>query len=135
MTDTPDPIEPAPSDPISTEDADNAALETLVHELDRLRAETHHLRARVRELEGLADEDPLAPVLNRRAFMREMRRIMAFAERYNVEAALVYLDLDGFKAVNDTFGHSVGDEVLMHVAKVLNASVRESDIVGRLGGD
>jgi diguanylate cyclase (GGDEF)-like protein len=74
-------------------------------------------------------------VLNRRAFVREMSRIMSFGERYDLAASLIYVDLDGFKAVNDTHGHAAGDAALTYVANLLVANVRESDVVGRLGGD
>jgi diguanylate cyclase (GGDEF)-like protein len=74
-------------------------------------------------------------VLNRRAFMRELGRISTFAQRYGADASLVYFDLDGFKSVNDRFGHAAGDAALKTVAERLVANVRDSDIVGRLGGD
>jgi diguanylate cyclase (GGDEF)-like protein len=83
----------------------------------------------------LADLDPLTPVLNRRAFEREMQRAIASADRYGEELSLVYFDLNGFKDVNDLFGHAAGDAALKHVADVLAANVRGSDIVGRMGGD
>ena len=75
------------------------------------------------------------PILNRRAFVREMSRIMSFAERYDLPASLLYFDLDGFKAINDTYGHATGDAALAHVSAILIESTRESDVVGRLGGD
>ena len=87
------------------------------------------------EAERLADRDPLTPVLNRRAFVRELQRGAAFCARYGAPASLVYIDLDGFKAVNDRFGHAAGDAALAVVADILAGAVRESDVVGRLGGD
>jgi diguanylate cyclase (GGDEF)-like protein len=101
----------------------------------RLKAELASVRARLAEVELLADRDPLAPVLNRRAFLRELHRTIAYCQRYGAEAALVFFDLDGFKAVNDTYGHAAGDAALRVVAATLAAHVRESDVVGRLGGD
>jgi diguanylate cyclase (GGDEF)-like protein len=101
----------------------------------RLEAELVATRARLAEVELLADHDALAPVLNRRAFLRELQRTAAYCERYGADAALVFLDLDGFKAVNDTFGHAAGDEALRAVASVLSQNIRESDVLGRLGGD
>jgi len=101
----------------------------------RLRAENAALRARLAEVERLADHDALTPVLNRRAFTRELARTIAYCERYGADAALVFFDLDGFKAVNDVHGHAAGDLALKVVAEVLSANVRESDLVGRLGGD
>jgi diguanylate cyclase (GGDEF)-like protein len=101
----------------------------------RLKAELAATRARLAEVELLADRDPLAPVLNRRAFLRELHRTIAYCDRYGAEASLVFFDLDGFKAVNDGFGHAAGDAALRVVASTLAGHVRESDVVGRLGGD
>ena len=111
------------------------ALKTLLGEIDDLRGEVGRLKGQLSEMEGLADRDVLTPVLNRRAFMRELGRIATFAARYGADASLVYFDLDGFKSVNDRFGHAAGDAALRAVAERLVANVRDSDIVGRLGGD
>ena len=92
-------------------------------------------KARLEAVETVADQDGLLPLLNRRAFVREMSRMISFAERYDVPASLIYFDLDGFKAVNDAHGHAAGDAALTYIADLLRANVRESDIVGRLGGD
>lgn len=112
-----------------------AALLELMGEVDRLRGEADGLRRRVRELEALADTDPLVEVFNRRAFVRELARAIAFAERYSLETSLVYVDLDDFKHINDRYGHAAGDAVLRHVASFLVSHVRQSDFVGRMGGD
>jgi diguanylate cyclase (GGDEF)-like protein len=112
-----------------------AALATLLAELDDLRGEVARLKARLTEAEDLADRDGLTPLLNRRAFVRELHRVRTFAQRYGSPASLVYFDLDGFKAVNDRFGHAAGDAALRAVAERLTANVRESDVVGRMGGD
>ena len=111
------------------------ALLTLMGEVDQMRRETERLRGRVRELESLADHDVLLPVLNRRAFLREVSKALALAERHNAPSTLVYMDLNGFKAINDAHGHAAGDEALRHVSQLLMAHVRETDAVGRLGGD
>jgi diguanylate cyclase (GGDEF)-like protein len=112
-----------------------AALTTLLGEIDELRKEVGRLKARLSEAELMADKDPLTPLLNRRAFVRELGRVIAFIQRYGGPASLIYFDLDGFKAVNDRFGHAAGDAALNCVAQRLSANVRESDIVGRIGGD
>ncbi|WP_417486287.1 GGDEF domain-containing protein [Maricaulis sp.] len=111
------------------------ALLSLMGEVDQLRKETERLRGRVRELESLADHDVMLPVLNRRAFLREVSRALALAERHNAPSALVYFDLNGFKAINDQYGHAAGDAALHHVSNLLTAHIRETDAVGRLGGD
>jgi diguanylate cyclase (GGDEF)-like protein len=111
------------------------AIATLVIELNDLRADIQRLKARLQEAETAADEDPLTSAKNRRAFIRELKRIAAFAQRYDAPASLVYFDLDDLKGINDRFGHAAGDAVLKAVAARLASHVRESDIVGRMGGD
>jgi diguanylate cyclase (GGDEF)-like protein len=111
------------------------ALQTLMTEIKDLRNEVSVLKLRLNEAQGLADMDVLTPVLNRRAFLREMKRVAAFAQRYGSPASVVFFDLDNFKNVNDRFGHAAGDEALKAVAKRLLGNVRESDVVGRMGGD
>ena len=111
------------------------ALSTLAAELgerdDRLAA----AEARTAELERLADSDSLPGVLNRRAFTRELQRALAMAERHAAKAALLFADVDGLKKVNDTRGHLAGDAALLHVARIVVAHTRRTDVVGRLGGD
>lgn len=115
-------------------DAEQAILR-LLDEIEALRAELEANKRRIAYLENLADRDPLTPVVNRRAFMRELERAKSYAERYGGPASLIYLDLDGMKALNDAHGHACGDRALMVVAETLVANVRASDVVGRLGGD
>jgi diguanylate cyclase (GGDEF)-like protein len=103
--------------------------------LERLEGDVEQLSKRLNAAEQLADQDPLTPLLNRRAFTRELQRAIAAAERYDEPLCLVYFDLNGFKAINDLYGHAAGDAALQRVAEVLVANVRTSDIVGRLGGD
>lgn len=112
-----------------------AAIQTLLGELDGLKAEVNRLKARLDEAESLADRDTLTPLLNRRAFVREMGRARAFAERHGFPLSLVYFDLDGFKEVNERLGHAGGDAALQTVAERLTANMRESDVLGRMGGD
>jgi diguanylate cyclase (GGDEF)-like protein len=112
-----------------------AALAGLSGEVGRLQAELAQAQARLAEAERLADRDPLTGLLNRRGFGRELRRAAAFSARHGVPAAVVYLDMNGFKAVNDTLGHDAGDAALAHVARLLEGNIRETDAAGRLGGD
>jgi diguanylate cyclase (GGDEF)-like protein len=112
-----------------------AAIATLMTELDDLRGEVTRLKAKLAEAEDLADRDALTPVLNRRALVRELSRIRTFSQRYGSPASVVYFDIDGFKTVNDRYGHAAGDAALQAVAQRILANVRESDIVGRMGGD
>ena len=112
-----------------------AAVQNLLGEIDDLRGEVTRLKGRLAEVEDLADRDALTPLLNRRALLRELGRIRTFAQRYGSPASLVYFDLDDLKGVNDRLGHAAGDAALKAVAERLLAHVRESDIVGRMGGD
>lgn len=93
------------------------------------------LTRRIADLERMAVTDELTGLLNRRGFEAELAHALALARRYGEQGVLVYIDLDGFKLVNDTYGHDAGDEVLRQVARLLGSAVRATDIVGRLGGD
>ena len=112
-----------------------AALEQLMSEVHRLREELELAKRRIQHLEDLADLDALVPVANRRAFVRELSRLMAFAERYGAPGSVIYFDINGMKEINDTFGHNAGDAAIRHVSEILLRNVRGSDVVGRLGGD
>lgn len=111
------------------------AVMRLMDEADTLKQELQQMRVRLEQVETAADQDQLLPILNRRAFVRELTRHIGFAARYATASSLVYFDLDGFKLINDSYGHAAGDAALSHFANTLLAHVRDSDVVGRLGGD
>lgn len=111
------------------------AIMTLMREVDSLRGELNLARRRLEELEKLADQDALIPMPNRRAFVRELSRMLSFSDRYGGDNSIIYFDVNGLKRINDTYGHNAGDALLAHVATVLSENVRESDMVARLGGD
>ena len=90
---------------------------------------------RVAELEAAADTDFLLDIPNRRGFERELQRAVAYMRRYRASGALIVLDVDRLKPINDSFGHAAGDEVLKAIATTLTRQIRASDVVGRLGGD
>ncbi|MDH5298995.1 MAG: GGDEF domain-containing protein [Desulfobulbaceae bacterium] len=90
---------------------------------------------RTRELAELASKDGLTGLLNQRNFYEELRRELARNQRQIDVVTLIYFDLDGFKAVNDTLGHHRGDEILLQVAEVIRRVVREEDLAARYGGD
>jgi diguanylate cyclase (GGDEF)-like protein len=112
-----------------------AAAVRLNAEVERLAAELQASRERVANLEATLDIDPLTETLNRRGFERELKRSLAYVKRYGATAALIYLDLDDFKPVNDRHGHAAGDAVLKAIAAALSSRVRASDVVARIGGD
>ena len=87
------------------------------------------------QLRRLADHDPLTDLLNRRGFELALDRTIAYAERYPLNGALLMLDLDGFKKVNDSLGHDAGDRVITAIGRVLRDRLRGSDVIARLGGD
>jgi diguanylate cyclase (GGDEF)-like protein len=107
----------------------------LAAEVARLQEELAAARVQMAALAARAEIDPLTNILNRRGFERELKRSLAYVKRHGTSAALVYLDLDGFKLVNDQHGHAAGDAVLKAVAMVLVRHVRASDVVARIGGD
>ena len=91
--------------------------------------------ARIDELQASADTDFLLDIPNRRGFERELIRSIAYIKRYHASGALIVLDVDRLKPINDAFGHAAGDQVLKDIAATLSRQVRSSDVIGRLGGD
>ena len=100
-----------------------------------LRSKLKAAERRVAELEAAADTDFLLDIPNRRGFERELQRAIAYMKRYRASGALIVLDVDRLKPINDSFGHAAGDEVLKAIASALTRQIRASDVVGRLGGD
>lgn len=92
-------------------------------------------RLRIEEMSRVACTDGLTGAYNRRGFEQEFNRALAAANRYDETGVLVYIDLDGFKPINDTYGHAAGDKVLTEVVRLLSDHVRPHDLVARLGGD
>ena len=86
-------------------------------------------------MQATAETDFLLAILNRRGFERELNRSIAYIKRYHATAALIVLDVDRLKPINDAFGHAAGDQVLQEIVKTVSSQVRASDVVGRLGGD
>jgi diguanylate cyclase (GGDEF)-like protein len=109
--------------------------DTLLAEVRRLRAEIAQLNERVELLDRLAYQDVLIDLPNRRGFMRQLEGTIDRVSRYDDSAAMLFVDIDGLKMINDTFGHQAGDEALILVAQMLSEGVRKSDCVARLGGD
>jgi diguanylate cyclase (GGDEF)-like protein len=101
----------------------------------RLKVQLAKAFARIDELESSADTDFLLGIPNRRGFERELNRSIAYIKRYHASGALIVLDVDRLKPINDAYGHAAGDEVLKAIVAVLLRHVRASDVIGRLGGD
>ena len=118
-------------------------IHSLLEELDHGKKELEEyaesleetVAKRTEQLARLASRDGLTGLLNQRSFYEELRREIAHTLRTDGEMALLYMDLDGFKAVNDTKGHRRGDEILIGVAEVIRRVVRAEDIPARYGGD
>lgn len=111
------------------------AIMMLMSEVDNMRNELEIAHRRISELEKLADQDSLIEISNRRAFVREMTRMISYSDRYGIDSSLVFLDMNDLKVINDTYGHKAGDLALVHIAKIMVNNLRDSDIIGRLGGD
>ncbi len=107
----------------------------LAAEVARLQDEIVQLRKRVEQLDALAHQDSLCDLPNRRGFMRVLERTIDRVKRYEEQAAILFVDLDGLKMINDSSGHGAGDEALIEVSKMLVGGVRKSDLVARIGGD
>jgi diguanylate cyclase (GGDEF)-like protein len=120
----------APAPRLSVVAANDAKLT-----IRRLRAELARALARIEELQASADTDFLLDIPNRRGFERELNRSIAYIKRYRASGALIVLDVDRLKPINDAFGHAAGDQVLKAIVTALLGQVRSSDVVGRLGGD
>lgn len=112
-----------------------SAFNVMISEIDSLRLDVEQLKLSLAEAEASADHDTLAPIYNRRAFVREAQRILAMVKRHEVQASLIYFDLNNFKAINDAHGHPAGDAVIRAIGEILIRQTRETDIVGRIGGD
>lgn len=100
-----------------------------------LQAEVEERKLAEQKAYELATRDPLTGLLNRRLLMEELERAVQEAKRYQDHIALLFLDLDRFKTINDTLGHEVGDHILIEAARRIKTSLREVDLVARFGGD
>ncbi len=107
------------------------AMATAEHAAWRIREQSERIAA----LERDSVTDPLTGLLNLRGFQQELHRALSDARRHDETGALIYIDLDQFKVINDTYGHCAGDAVLKRVASVLHSNVRDADRVARHGGD
>lgn len=128
----------ASRDPIDIDPAVLVDLDLIAQALAfqlALHVERQHLRRRAQDAEALALVDPLTGLANRRGFDERYEQELARSARHDVPVALLALDVDDFKTVNDSFGHVAGDSILAAVGDVLRRAARVSDLGARLGGD
>jgi diguanylate cyclase (GGDEF)-like protein len=114
---------------------DATRVDALLDEIGRLNSQVAQLQQRVEQLDRLAHLDALVNLPNRRGLMRQLETLIERVSRYDARGALLFVDLDGLKMINDSFGHAAGDEALIQVAAMLTSGVRRSDVVARIGGD
>jgi diguanylate cyclase (GGDEF)-like protein len=116
-----------------------AENESLRHELEsalrQVKEKNAQLELSLKRVEELAATDPLTGLYNRRHFSRVLERLFAEAQRYGKDLSCVMIDLDGYKQLNDTFGHQFGDQLLVLAGKVMSATMRRMDVAARYGGD
>ncbi|WP_168454185.1 GGDEF domain-containing protein [Sphingopyxis microcysteis] len=110
-------------------------LREIRRERDALRRENRVLKIAVAELERVSERDTLTPLFNRRYFLTAIHHRIARFERHAERAAVVFVDVNQLKYINDSFGHAAGDFALMEIAKRLAESIRATDVAARIGGD
>jgi diguanylate cyclase (GGDEF)-like protein len=112
-----------------------SSIDALQREVEALRREVALLAKANAELERVAVRDTLTPLYNRRYFITQLDERIERMERYGARAAILFLDIDGLKRMNDMHGHGAGDFALVHAATILASHVRVSDVAARIGGD
>lgn len=120
---------------LSQAKAGDIDMDTLAGELSILQRQVDAQAEMIRSLKRDTMTDPLTGALNRRGFEIELNKSLANARRHNRLSALLFVDMDNFKQINDTHGHHAGDEALCHVADLLQANIRQTDVLARVGGD
>ena len=124
----------------------NLAVANVRHENERLRAQLEmalhtvqekntQLEQSLKRIEEVAATDPLTGLYNRRHFGRVIEQLFSEAHRYDSDLACVMIDLDGYKQLNDSLGHQVGDQLLVLVGKIISSNMRKMDVAARYGGD
>ncbi len=110
-------------------------VSALLEKLDDVNRELSRTKENLAEIERLVDVDCVAPIANRRAFMRRLSWAITMNERYGHPSTILYFDLNDFKSINDNYGHAAGDLAIIHVSQILSTVMRESDFLARIGGD
>lgn len=125
-------------EPVLDTDTKRLCKEAVEHALEtgmQLERTLIHQKLHIQDMARIACTDQLTGAYNRRGFEQEFNRTLSAATRFEETGVLVYIDLDGFKPINDTYGHAAGDQVLIEVAQVLQNNIRPQDLVARIGGD
>lgn len=128
-------ILPGQGDAELSAEQQKATIEDLRGEVTTLRREVRLLRIANAELERVAIRDPLTPLYNRRYFLSALNERLVRAQRYQTKAAVLFIDVNRMKYINDAFGHSAGDFALIHIAQILQRNIRATDVAARIGGD
>ena len=121
--------------PVDLPERLQAAFAALHAQVEELQRELLSARQRICELERQTETDDLVPVGNRRGFDRDLKRALAEVDRSHMSAAVMFIDVDRMKAINDSYGHAAGDRALVHLGELLKENLRTSDSIARLGGD
>lgn len=111
------------------------AVSALLEKLDDVNRELTRTKESLTEIEQLVDVDCVAPIPNRRAFVRRLAWAITMFERYKHPSTILYFDLNDFKQINDMYGHAAGDLAIRHISHLLSTTMRESDFLARIGGD
>jgi len=110
-------------------------VSALLEKLDDVNRDLTRTKENLSEIERLVDVDCMAPIANRRAFMRRLAWAITMFERYSHSSTILYFDLNDFKQINDVYGHAACDLAIIHVSQILSSIMRESDFLARIGGD
>ncbi|MEO9468196.1 GGDEF domain-containing protein [Parasphingorhabdus sp.] len=102
---------------------------------EELQNEIRHLESRLQEMEQMAHHDVLTGLPNRRHFIKALENRVTRCLRYGDTSALLFLDVNNLKKINDAHGHGAGDLILAHLAQLLRTYIRQSDLAARIGGD
>jgi len=111
------------------------AISALLEKLDDVNRELSRTKESLAEIERLVDVDCVAPIPNRRAFMRRLSWAITMHERYGHPSTILYFDINDFKNINDKYGHAAGDIAIRHVSQLLSTTMRESDFLARIGDE
>lgn len=120
---------------VGMDEKDPALLQSLMTQVMELEVKLRDQQDMITYLEKDAMTDSLTGLVNRRVFEDELTKSLSYVKRHKCRSAILYIDVDAFKSINDQFGHLAGDQALVQVAGILKSNVRPTDVVARLGGD